>query len=241
MEKKDTLQDYLKENYSSENINFEDIKAITINNWIYKADILNGDVLEYLPSGKEIIDIVKHSDCIIQKCLEYTVEQRNRCCGKCTICREGLFQIESMLNEMIKPGSKIEAIEQLNVIGQVMKNANQCALGEKAAFPILSAIENFYDEMKEHCGIGECRSGKCLGFIKVYIDPAKCTGCGDCEDECPAMCIEAKKGYISMIDEFDCTKCGNCVKCCTFDAARFAKGRIPKLPDKLTKVGRFKK
>ena len=58
---------------------------------------------------------------------------------------------------------------------------------------------------------------------------------------CPKDCIEGKAKYIHMIDDFDCTKCGKCMEVCDEDAIVQTTGKLPKLPNRLTKVGKFKK
>ena len=44
-----------------------------------------------------------------------------------------------------------------------------------------------------------------------------------------------------MIDDFDCTKCGKCIPVCEEEAIIKTTGKLPKLPTKLTKVGKFRK
>ena len=44
-----------------------------------------------------------------------------------------------------------------------------------------------------------------------------------------------------MIDEFDCDKCGKCIEACEEGAIIKTSGKVPKLPNRLTKVGRFKR
>ena len=75
----------------------------------------------------------------------------------------------------------------------------------------------------------------------MYLDPSKSQGGEKCADVSPADCIEGKSGFIHMIDEFDCTKCGKCIEACEYDAVIQTTGRVPKLPIRLTKVGKFKK
>ena len=77
--------------------------------------------------------------------------------------------------------------------------------------------------------------------MSIYIDPNACTGCEECADVCPADAIEGKSGFIHMIDEFECTKCGKCIAACEEEAIIQTDGRLPKLPTRLTKVGKFKK
>ncbi len=49
-----------------------------------------------------------------------------------------------------------------------------------------------------------------------FIDPNKCTACGDCIDSCPVEAISEGKFYVINAD--DCTDCGACVGECTHDA-----------------------
>ena len=95
--------------------------------------------------------------------------------------------------------------------------------------------------MDAHIRKKECPAGACSAFTHIYIDSQLCTGCEDCADICPKDCIEGKRGYIHMLDEFDCDKCGKCVEACEERAIILTSGKLPKLPDRLTKVGRFRK
>ena len=45
-----------------------------------------------------------------------------------------------------------------------------------------------------------------------------------------------------MIDTFACIKCGKCVDACPENAVKYAGGsRLPSLPERLTRVGRFRR
>ena len=46
---------------------------------------------------------------------------------------------------------------------------------------------------------------------------------------------------IRQIDEFECTKSGKCIAAREEEAIIQTDGRLPKLPTRLTKVGKFKK
>ena len=52
----------------------------------------------------------------------------------------------------------------------------------------------------------------------AYIDPALCTGCGNCPQVCPASAIHLEKtdGVLSRseVDDLRCFGCGNCVVVC---------------------------
>jgi len=54
------------------------------------------------------------------------------------------------------------------------------------------------------------------------IDPALCTGCGNCPQVCPTLAIQLEKrdGLLSLsdVDELRCIGCGNCVVVCPVKA-----------------------
>ena len=54
-----------------------------------------------------------------------------------------------------------------------------------------------------------CRS---YGMIPV-VDPEKCTGCGECVENCPPQAIEIVSG-TAEIDKSLCEECGECAKTC---------------------------
>ena len=101
-------------------------------------------------------------------------------------------------------------------------------------------MELFMDEYDDHVKRKKCKNGVCSAFMSIYIDPSLCTGCEDCVDVCPAECIEGKAGFIHMIDSFDCTKCGKCIAECEEEAIIQTTGRVPKLPSRLIKCGKFR-
>ena len=217
------------------------LKAVLIDHRYYEPGILEREISADFPLGSGYIRGIKNTECIVQATLSEITKLRELSCGICTFCREGLFQIETTLKGLARPGTKKDQFALMKEIGEAMLCSYKCSVGAKAAYPMLSALELFEPEINSHCGNGNCPAGGCREFLKIFIDPQKCQGCGNCTDVCPEDCIEGKNGYISMIDEFDCIKCGKCIEVCEYEAVQFAKGRVPKLPDRLTRVGRFKR
>ena len=98
----------------------------------------------------------------------------------------------------------------------------------------------FSAEFDEHIKLKKCSAGLCYKAEKIhYIDPKLCTGCGECIDACPEDAIEGKDNFIHMIDQDMCEQCGKCVAACDECAILTAEGKLPKLPKKLTKCGKF--
>jgi fumarate reductase flavoprotein subunit/NADH-quinone oxidoreductase subunit F len=114
-------------------------------------------------------------------------------------------------------------------------------MGQEASAPALSSLKNFRDEYVKHIRKKDCSAGVCFSSKIVYINPDTCTGCEKCISVCPKDAILGKKGYIHMIDPIDCTGCGACADVCEEGSIVVTEGKPPKLPERLTKCGRFRK
>ena len=126
-------------------------------------------------------------------------------------------------------------------IGEAMTFSTPCTMGQTASDFAMGSLNYFANEYEDHIKKKKCANNVCSAFMSIYIDPDLCEGCEECADVCPADAIEGKSGYIHMIDEFECTKCGKCISACENDAIIQTNGRLPKLPTRLTKCGKFKK
>jgi ferredoxin len=167
--------------------------------------------------------------------------ERAQSCGKCTFCREGLIQLHTMTKEITEGQGKKEFPDMIAEIGEAMVFSTPCTMGQTASDFSMGTLKYFASEYEEHIKKKKCANNVCTAFMSIYIDPNECQGCEECADVCPADAIEGKSGYIHMIDEFECTKCGKCIAVCENDAIVQTTGRVPKLPNRLTKCGKFKK
>ena len=53
--------------------------------------------------------------------------------------------------------------------------------------------------------------------MATTVDAEKCTGCGDCVDECPSEAI-ALKDETAVVKQDDCADCGMCADVCPSEA-----------------------
>ncbi|MDD6352352.1 MAG: NADH-ubiquinone oxidoreductase-F iron-sulfur binding region domain-containing protein [Lachnospiraceae bacterium] len=184
---------------------------------------------------------VKKTQCIVEETKKALQEDRKISCGKCVFCREGLIQLEYEQNEITQGRGKTEFEDYAEEIGAAMHSQTLCSIGQKSGDAALSAFAKFSDEYDQHIKKNNCPAGVCTAFSHIYIDPMTCTGCGDCLDVCPVDAILGKPRYIHMIEDLDCTRCGKCLDVCEEDAIVRASGKLPKLPQRLVKVGKFKR
>lgn len=161
-------------------------------------------------------------------------------CGKCVLCREGASQYRQITEEMTTGKAKMTDIDLIKDVAELIGIGAYCPFGQKMSGPLVSAVELFPEEFEEHIKKKSCSCGVCYKAEAVYIIlPDKCIGCGDCVDECDEDAIEGKDKFIHMIDMDMCENCGKCVSACDEDAIVAWEGKLPKLPKKLTKVGKF--
>ncbi|OQY35666.1 MAG: NADH-quinone oxidoreductase subunit J/K [Spirochaetaceae bacterium 4572_59] len=162
--------------------------------------------------------VMDEDDCIVDVTkfyLDFSVEES---CGKCAPCRIGTKKLYEYLDKITKGKGEMEDLEKMKDIGSAMKKASLCGLGQTAPNPILSTIENFYEEYREHIEDGKCRAGKCKDLVHYEIIADKCIGCTVCARKCPVNCISGERKKPHVIDQDKCIKCGACYEGCKFDA-----------------------
>lgn len=164
--------------------------------------------------------IMDESSCMVSVAkfyLDFTVEES---CGKCTPCRVGNKRLYEMLDKITKGKGTLEDLEHLRNLSTVIKETALCGLGQSSPNPILSTLDNFWDEYVEHVVDKKCRAGVCKDLIHYEINPSVCIGCTNCARNCPVDAISGERKSPHVIDQQMCIKCGTCVTKCKFNAIR---------------------
>ena len=147
--------------------------------------------------------------------LEFTCEES---CGKCSPCRIGNKRMLEILDKITKGNGTMQDLQELRNLASVIKDTALCGLGQSSPNPVLSTLDNFWDEYVEHVVDKKCRAGACKSLVSYEIDPAKCIGCGACKRVCPQEAISGEKKMAHYIDNLKCIKCGACYEKCKFGA-----------------------
>ena len=182
-----------------------------------------------------------NDECMADAAASLMAAVREESCQKCVLGREGSWHLCAIFSDVTAGKATRESLPMIEDIGPLIQAGAFCSMGRGMAKLAVSIVSVCRAELDMHIVRKQCPAGVCSAFNrKVYcIDPKKCTACGDCVDECDEMAIEGKKNFIHMIDRAMCTGCGKCVSSCEEEAIVVYDGSM-KLPDKLTRVGRFK-
>jgi NADH:ubiquinone oxidoreductase subunit F (NADH-binding)/(2Fe-2S) ferredoxin/Pyruvate/2-oxoacid:ferredoxin oxidoreductase delta subunit len=162
--------------------------------------------------------VMDEDDCMVSIAkfyLEFTLDES---CGKCTPCRIGNKRLFEILDKITKGLGTEEDLTRLRSLCNVIKDTSLCGLGQTSPNPILSTLDNFYDEYLAHVRDHKCPAGQCKSLVKYNIDNEKCTGCTLCFRNCPVGAITGEKRSPHFIDNAICIKCGVCYDKCKFDA-----------------------
>ncbi|MFT8348865.1 NADH-ubiquinone oxidoreductase-F iron-sulfur binding region domain-containing protein [Clostridium saccharoperbutylacetonicum] len=181
----------------------------------------------------DYITIFDESDCILDKLKNIAESYTKESCGKCVFGFEGVTQINMILSDLTLKKGKTSDISLLLDLCSEMKNQVFCEVDGTLALAVLSAMNNFKEEIEEHITKKACKARACSKFVTYHILADKCIGCTDCVDECDDDAILGKKKFIHVIDQDECTQCGKCVETCEEEAivkAGIIKPRCPQKP-----------
>lgn len=109
-------------------------------------------------------------------------------CGKCVPCRVGTRRMLEILERICNGEGRMEDIDQLEELGQLIKVGSLCGLGQTAPNPVLSTIRHFRHEYEQHIRDRHCAAGVCAGLVRA-----------PCLSACPAG-VDVP-GFVSLVGE----------------------------------------
>ena len=161
--------------------------------------------------------VMDENTCMVDVARYFVNFLKGESCGKCTPCREGLYQMHEILERICNGNGTEEDLTLLEDLANVMKVGSLCMLGGTAPNPVLTTLRFFRDEYIAHIKDKKCPAGVCKALIEYTIND-NCTGCGLCQKNCPQGAISGEERNQRSIDPEKCIRCGVCFDVCKFDA-----------------------
>ncbi len=162
--------------------------------------------------------VMDDATCMVDVARYFVEFTNDESCGKCTPCREGSRALLEILTRLCAGEGREGDIELLQELGESVRDASLCGLGQSLPNPVLSSLEHFKDEYEEHLNNHRCPAGVCKALITFNIDKETCTGCRLCAKKCPQDAISGEAKQPHTIDPDKCIKCGVCADVCKFEA-----------------------
>ncbi len=132
--------------------------------------------------------VLDEDNCMVDVARFFMEFCQDESCGKCTPGREGTKRMLDILTGITEGKGKIEDIDILEELAEMVKDSALCGLGQTAPNPVLSTLKYFRDEYEDHILEHRCKAGVCTALVK-----AKCINSCPLGQEVP--------GYISLVAE----------------------------------------
>lgn len=131
--------------------------------------------------------VMDEDTCVVDIAKYFLTFTNDESCGKCTSCREGSQAMLEVLTRISEGKGKEGDIDFLEELGEAIKDASQCGLGQTLPNPVLSTLQYFRKEYEAHIKYKECPAVVC----KKIISSA-------CQYTCPLnQDVPAYIGYIA--------------------------------------------
>lgn len=156
--------------------------------------------------------------CMVEVARFFMSFTQRESCGKCTPCREGTKRMLETLERIVAGKGKMEDLDTLAELADMVKNMALCGLGKSAPLPVLSTLRTFRKEYEEHIRDHKCQAKVCQAMRKYVINPDLCRGCSKCARNCPVNAISGVMKKPFTINSDVCIKCGQCKDGCPFNA-----------------------
>jgi NADH-quinone oxidoreductase subunit F len=109
--------------------------------------------------------VMDEDTCMVDVAKFFVQFTNDESCGKCSACREGSNALLEVLTRISDGEGREGDLEFLEELGQAIKDASMCGLGQTLPNPVLSALRYFREEFEAHLKNKRCPAVVCRGII----------------------------------------------------------------------------
>lgn len=109
--------------------------------------------------------VMDEDTCVVDVAKFFLQFTNDESCGKCTSCRDGSAALLEVLTRISDGEGRDGDLEFLDELGQAVKDASMCGLGQSLPNPVLSTLRHFRDEYEAHIKYRRCPAVVCRQII----------------------------------------------------------------------------
>jgi len=132
--------------------------------------------------------VMDEATCMVDIARFFTDFCQKESCGKCVPCRIGTRQMLDILTRITAGEGRMEDLDRLAELGEMIKESSLCGLGQTAANPVLSTLRHFRSEYEAHIRERRCPSHACERLAPTA-----------CASACPAHVNVPE--YVALVAE----------------------------------------
>ncbi|MCR5508229.1 MAG: FAD-dependent oxidoreductase [Lachnospiraceae bacterium] len=141
---------------------------------IYKNE-MNEKTMKFLDRFVKRVKGNPPGVCPIAVQLSFLQSARSQTCGKCVPCRDGLYQVELMMKDIVEGKADMKTLEAMTDLCHIIEDTADCAIGYEAARVVLESIDLFRDEYISHINEHRCQADvgqkiPCVSYCPAHVD-----------------------------------------------------------------------
>ncbi len=109
--------------------------------------------------------VMDEDTCMVDIAKYFLSFTNDESCGKCNSCREGSEALLDILTRISEGRGREDDIDLLEELGEAIRDASQCGLGQTLSNPVLSTLRYFREEYEAHIKYKRCPAVVCQKII----------------------------------------------------------------------------
>ncbi len=106
--------------------------------------------------GAGSVIVIDETQCMVKALTRLAYFYYEESCGQCTPCREGTGWLYRVIKRIEEGQGRQEDLDMLLDVSNKIMGRTICALGDAAAMPVASFVQNFREEFQYHIDHGKC-------------------------------------------------------------------------------------
>lgn len=144
---------------------------------IYLADSNSSDVkvTGLLHKSQAKAKACPPGTCPLTVQLSLLTTSKNQTCGKCVPCRDGLPQLEALIQQVLDGQADMSTLDEIRSLATMIRDTADCAIGYEAANEVLGGLDTFKDEYESHVNTKRCLEDRgqtvpCITLCPAHVD-----------------------------------------------------------------------